>query len=86
LDNTLIQNEMGIFYHLMKFKHYLEYTSFDNLKDWFELMADNVEEAIVKCNGCNKEIKNTPSSRHVFDDIKYYACSIDCKLKIKKKH
>ena len=54
--------------------------------DWVELLKDNMEEAIVACNGCSKEIKNTPGIRHIFDEYKYYACSVDCKLKVKRKH
>ncbi len=59
---------MGFYYKLKQYEPYLEYTSFDNLKEWFELMKDKAEEPIVQCNGCNKEIKNNPGAREYCGD------------------
>lgn len=49
------------------------------------MMKDNAEASIVKCNGCTKEIKNTPKCWLELGDNKYYCCSVDCKLKVKDK-
>jgi hypothetical protein len=45
-------------------------------------MLDNVEEPIVKCDGCGTEIQNKPHVRFDFQDTRFYSCSGDCKSKI----
>lgn len=77
---------MGFYYSIQPKLEYLKYTQFDNLKKWLEAIKDKIEDPIVKCNGCNTDIKNTLGVRHIFDDIKYYACNFECKLKVKRIH
>lgn len=43
---------MGVYNKLRDLEDYLKYTTFENLKEWFSLIKDNLEEALVKCNGC----------------------------------
>lgn len=42
-------------------------------------MKDNCEDPIVKCFGCEKEFKNNPNAKMNVDNVKYYACSGECK-------
>eukprot|EP00347_Sterkiella_histriomuscorum_P002251 403368889 len=85
LGGDNIQRETGIYNKLIEFQDYLQYTNFEKLKSWFEMMKDNAEEAIVKCNGCDKEIRNHQKTWLEINDIKFYVCSLDCRIKQKEK-
>ena len=43
---------MGVYNKIRYLEKYLQYTTYENLKNWFSLVKDNVEEAVVTCNGC----------------------------------
>ena len=55
---------------------------FPRLEEWFELIKENYEEPVVKCDGCSKEFRNNPLAKLIIGNDKYYACCGDCKGKV----
>jgi len=38
---------------------------YDRLIKWYDLMKEDFEEAVVKCNACGTEFKNNPAARFI---------------------
>ena len=51
--NEYLRRETDCYHKLKPYEENLKYTTFKNLEDWFELAKDNIEDSIVKCDGCN---------------------------------
>ena len=82
LGKNEINREMGVFNKIRHLEDYIQYTQFPQLLDWFALMKDNVEESLVPCGSCQKQIRNHPKARFTFNNERYYACSGECKMKV----
>jgi hypothetical protein len=45
-------------------------------------MNENFGEPVVNCSSCNKEIPNNKHTRFDHNNVRYFACSGDCKGKV----
>ena len=64
------------------YQPYFQYLIYDRFIKWYDLLKEDFEEPVVKCNACGTEFKNNISARFIQDDQKFYACSGDCKAKL----
>eukprot|EP00347_Sterkiella_histriomuscorum_P014598 403360271 len=82
LTKAKLNKEHGTYLKVTKLRAYLQYTTYENLKQWLEIMDEKLSDIKVQCNACSKEIKATSRTEFTKNKEKYYVCNLDCKLNL----